>query len=283
MLHTAATALVCLDVGIRGFRLQAYAREAGGVLSLRDSLIATIAGDAAAALTPWRLAGEPMRVAAMRPGCSITQAVVALGSESAVNYLVVAIFGAWLGSQFGAEWWHSVGSQMAPTISTKATWWIVAITIAVVSVALVVLARAQPHFFRQAFASVRDALATALRASHKLLAIGIAFSAISLTARIALLPLLALDAAPSPDIGVLALVSFGLLYGQLVVPTPSGAGAVDAFVLGGATGVQENAGELLAVWRLYSTILPTIVGVVVAFAHFGPSAIRVARRVRDET
>ena len=58
------------------------------------------------------------------------------------------------------------------------------------------------------------------------------------------------------------------------MPTPSGAGAVDALVLSGATGVPDDPGALLTVWRVYSTILPTVVGVIVAFAHFGPGVFR---------
>jgi uncharacterized membrane protein YbhN (UPF0104 family) len=282
LLHGAATALVAVDVGVRSIRLHAYARESGGSLTPRDSVITTLAGDAAAALTPWRLGGEPMRVAAMKDGCTVSQSVVALGSESAVNYVVVALCGAWLGSRYGSAWWREVGSQMAPAISSNTAWWLIAFLVLLV-VAGGVLLRKRRRMVARAAASLRRALAASLRASHKLLAIGLVLSAVSLVARVALLPLLAIGVSQSVEVGVLAFVSFGLLYGQLVMPTPSGAGAVDALVLGGATGVHQHAGAMLAAWRFYSTLLPTVAGIVVTLAHFGPGFIRLAfARPRDD-
>ena len=59
---------------------------------------------------------------------------------------------------------------------------------------------------------------------------------------------------PSPPaMGPLALGSFALLYSQLVLPTPSGAGAVELGFLGGAAGdLGSGEGWLLLAWRFYT-------------------------------
>ena len=71
-------------------------------------------------------------------------------------------------------------------------------------------------------------------------------SLINLVTRVAILSVLALTLPDPPALGPMALGSFALLYSQLILPTPSGAGAVELGFLGGAAGdLGDNEGWLL--------------------------------------
>ena len=68
-----------------------------------------------------------------------------------------------------------------------------------------------------------------------------------------MLPVLALTLPEHPPFGVMLVGSFVLLYAQLVLPTPAGAGAVDLGFLGGMAGDlgADETGLLLA-WRFWT-------------------------------
>src|SRR5674476_1399022 len=70
---------------------------------------------------------------------------------------------------------------------------------------------------------------------------------LGLAARVAILPVLALTLPFPPPIGPLTFGSFALLYAQILVPTPSGAGVIDMGFVGGAVG---NLGEHHGVSRV---------------------------------
>ena len=61
-------------------------------------------------------------------------------------------------------------------------------------------------------------------------------SFLNLATRVAILPVLAATLPQPPELGPMVLGSFALLYSQLILPTPSGAGAVELGFLGGAAG-----------------------------------------------
>jgi uncharacterized membrane protein YbhN (UPF0104 family) len=69
--------------------------------------------------------------------------------------------------------------------------------------------------------------------------------------------------------------SFALLYSQLVLPTPSGAGAVELGFLGGAAGdLGDGEGWLLLAWRFYSNGVGVLLGVWLAVQIYGWPALR---------
>jgi uncharacterized membrane protein YbhN (UPF0104 family) len=104
-------------------------------------------------------------------------------------------------------------------------------------------------------------------------------SFVNVAARVAILPVLALTLPHPPAIGPLALGSFALLYSQLVLPTPSGAGAVELGFLGGAAGnLGSGSGWLLLAWRWYSNGVGVVLGVVLAAQRYGWPALRRAAR-----
>ena len=73
----------------------------------------------------------------------------------------------------------------------------------------------------------------------------------------------------------MTLGSFALLYSQLVLPTPSGAGAVELGFLGGAAGdLGDSQGWLLLAWRLYTNGIGVVLGVWLAAKIYGWPALR---------
>jgi uncharacterized membrane protein YbhN (UPF0104 family) len=92
---------------------------------------------------------------------------------------------------------------------------------------------------------------------------------------VAVLPVLASSLPHAPPLGLLLVGSFALLYSQLVLPTPSGAGAVELGFLGGAAGNLAGSGtSLLLAWRFYTTGIGIFLGIAVAARRFGWEAIR---------
>lgn len=104
---------------------------------------------------------------------------------------------------------------------------------------------------------------------------------VSLAARVAILPVLALTLANPPAMGPLIFASLILTYGQLALPTPSGAGLVEIGFLGGAAGdMGARYGSILFVWRFYTTILLVALGVGLGVMMYGADAISAIMRGR---
>src|SRR4029450_3710301 len=98
---------------------------------------------------------------------------------------------------------------------------------------------------------------------------------INLISRTAILPLLALTLPNPPPLGPPILGSFGLLYSQLIIPTPAGLGAVDLGLLGGAAGELGPANtRVLLAWRFYTVGVGAIIGVGLALRIFGQAALK---------
>ncbi|MGH7633774.1 MAG: hypothetical protein ACRENC_08575, partial [Gemmatimonadaceae bacterium] len=104
---------------------------------------------------------------------------------------------------------------------------------------------------------------------------------LGLAARVAILPVLALTLPFPPPVGPLTFGSFALLYAQVLVPTPSGAGVIDLGFVGGAVGdLGEHHRRLLLIWRVYTTASVVAVGVVVALRVSGTAAVAALSRRR---
>jgi uncharacterized membrane protein YbhN (UPF0104 family) len=85
---------------------------------------------------------------------------------------------------------------------------------------------------------------------------------------------LALSLASPPPFDLLTFGSFTLLYSQMVLPTPAGAGVVELGFMGGAAGEFQNNGWLLLAWRFYTTGLSVLLGVWFAAKFYGWPALR---------
>ena len=84
-----------------------------------------------------------------------------------------------------------------------------------------------------------------------------------------------------PELDTLVLGSFTLLYGQLFLPTPAGAGVVEAGFLAGASGeLGGSAVRLLFWWRVYSAGVGVAAGVLFGIPRYGVRPLLRALRPR---
>jgi uncharacterized membrane protein YbhN (UPF0104 family) len=242
-------------------------------LTLSEAFIVNIFGDAANSLTPLRIGGEPARLAGMmRSRIPMTAALLGITLEALVSRLVLLAATVWLAWQFAPAWWISAGPRLRATAASAWPW------IAVALLAGVLLW----HYIRRVVSpttqrlrrSVRRALVYWRRMPRWPLVAGIPLSLVSILTRVAILPVLALTLTSPPPLPLLAFGSFTLLYSQMVLPTPAGAGVVDLGFVGGAAGEFRGEGWLLLAWRFYTTILGVLLGVWFAAKIYGWPALR---------
>jgi uncharacterized protein (TIRG00374 family) len=277
-LHALCVILVLVDIAARSWRIGVvfYAMEIR--IPALDCLTLTMLGDAGAALTPWRAGGEPARAfGATRAGAPAGRTIVGLGLESAVTYIVLFAMGMALAIVFGASWMEAV--KHGTSFLTKP--WVIAGVAAIVSVGAYAYHRLPAHLVSRFTAAVVEALRQLRAAPTSEIAMLVILSVVSIGARVAILPLVAAAFGEFPPIGGITLASFGLLNGQVLAPTPSGAGAVELAAAAGAFGTKEHTGAILATWRVYTTILPIILGIAAGVIHYGTRAmLSVFRRQR---
>jgi uncharacterized membrane protein YbhN (UPF0104 family) len=271
--HLICLLLVAIDMLARVWRIQWIMAGLKLDLTLKDAFVLNIFGDAANSLTPLRIGGEPARLAGMlRTRIPITAAVLGITLEAIVSRLMLAAAVVWLGWQFAPAWWVSVGPQL--WASANAAWpWIV----------LLLLAGALFWWYTQRVVSpmtrrMRRSM-TRIRVYWRRmprwpLLVGMLLSLVSIAARVALLPVLALSLVDPPPISLLIFGSFTLLYSQMVLPTPAGAGVVELGFMAGAAGELGGNGSLLLAWRFYSTGLGVLLGVYLAAKIYGWPALR---------
>jgi uncharacterized membrane protein YbhN (UPF0104 family) len=269
-------ALLAVDLLARTLRLRVLFRGAGYRLPSSALFVAIAFGDAAAAVTPMRLGGEPARWLGLRSAGIPARVAVAVLAVEMVAYLsVVAISGAAAAWLLGAGWWAGVGPRLAGRAGEGLPW---VMGVAAASVAVWVWARrrraARPPAaaLAPAEAALRGALGWPVVAT-------IPLTLASITARLAMLPVLAQTLADPPPAGVLILGSFALVYGQLFFPTPGGAGAVELLASAGTAGeLGGSAGTVFLAWRVVTTGIPVLLGFSLAIHLYGGAAVRAALR-----
>ena len=280
--HLLCVALVAADLLARAWRIQWIVQGLGHRVSLWDSFVLNAFGDAACALTPLRIGGEPARLAGMlRSKVPATAAFVAISLEVLAAWPVILVAAAWLVWRYAPAWWLLAGPRLSA--AAESAWpWVVLVAVASVIAWRAARKVASPAT-RQLQRPVKRARVYWRRMPRWPLVASIPLSFINLATRVAILPVLALTLPSPPAMGPLVLGSFALLYSQLVLPTPSGAGAVELGFLGGAAGdLGSGEGWLLLAWRLYTNGIGVILGVVLAAHVYGwPTLRRLAGRWRD--
>jgi uncharacterized membrane protein YbhN (UPF0104 family) len=226
-------------------------------------------GDAASAVTPARLGGDPARFLGFRrAGVETPRALAGLAVEALIDWLLLALAAVLLGLAFADTAAAGVGRLM--TLATGRTARI--LIGAVVALALVSAALARWYRRRHPLPLPGGAaawLAASWRHARGLggrtVLLAAMLTTVSMVARTAILPVLAAG-LPGLDPRAALLGSFALLYGQLALPTPAGAGAVElGFVGGFAESMSPRAlAALLLAWRLYTLILGAALGGVLA-------------------
>lgn len=272
--HLVCLALVAIDLLARAWRIQWIVRGLGHRITLRDSFVLNAFGDAACALTPLRIGGEPARLAGMlQSRVPATAAFVALSLEVLVGWPVVIVAAGWLIWRYAPEWWLLAGPRLSAAAEHAWPWVVLVVVLSIV--AWRTARRVASPAARQLRRPVKRALVYWRRMPRWPLVASIPLSLINLVTRVALLPVLALTLPTPPELGPLMVGSFALLYSQLVLPTPSGAGAVELGFLGGAAGdLGEQEGWLLLAWRFYTNGIGVLLGIGLAAQVYGWPALR---------
>jgi uncharacterized membrane protein YbhN (UPF0104 family) len=264
---------VLADLVARAFRIQWLLRGVGQRIRWRDAFVINAFGEAGCALTPLRLGGEPSRLAGMvGAGVPAPAAVVAIAVEVLAAWPVILTVAAVMIWFFAPAWWASAWPALRSSVALVWPW-----ALAVLLLTLLVgwiasrWARASGQPIRP-----RSRLAAYWRQMPRSPVLASApCTLVNVLSRTALLPVLALTLPQHPPLGAMLLGSFGLLYSQLLLPTPAGLGAVDLGLLAGAAG-DLGAGEtgVLLAWRFYSVGFGALLGIGFALKIYGWAALR---------
>lgn len=264
-------ALLAVDLLARSVRLHAFLRGAGYRVPVPSLASSILFGDAAAAVTPMRLGGEPARWLGLLSGGVNPKVGAAVLAVEMVSYLsIVGISGAAAAWLLGAGWWADVGPRLAARAGGMLPW-IAAVVVA--SVAVWMWARRR-RSARPAAASDSAGVPVRLALGWPLL-LSVPLTLASISARLAMLPILAQSLPDPPPAGVLILGSFALIYGQLFFPTPGGAGAVELMASAGTAGeLGGSAGPVFLAWRALTVGIPVLLGFSLALHRYGRAAVR---------
>jgi uncharacterized protein (TIRG00374 family) len=258
--HAAALALVLADILVRALRLRLLLGTSP--LPVRHAIAVNAIGDAASAVTPARIGGEPARFLALaRHGVSPGPRVVALGAERIVDLALAGLVTTAVVAFLGGRGFADVDVIVARLTTGGALPWLVGVGIAVVvSAAMAVRLRHRvPTAVRR---SLRDTLAAARGLPRSRVAAAGALTALSMAARVAILPVLLAGAGVPGPVLPAAVGSFALLYAQLILPVPAGAGGVELGFVAGVSPLLTPAATatLLITWRIYTLVLPAGLG-----------------------
>ncbi len=263
MSHLLALALLGVDCLVRAWRIQLAVWTAGGKLSFNDAFRLNLYGEAASQLTPNRLGGEPARFLGLaEAGLRPVTAIVAIGVEVACEWPVFLIAGVALFAFYVPDWrdaariWlhrHRAGELVTVEIITL----LVLLTVYL----LQRLARAGfvRHRVRRQW---RVAWAHVRRAPRWALGAGALLTVVSVAARALILPALAWGMPHPPPFSQMLFGALALLHAPLIVPLPSGGGGLEvAFLNGFAGDFGTRQVTMLLLWRFYTALLLTALGV----------------------
>lgn len=273
-----AVALVTADLAVRALRILLFLRGTGHAMGFRQIFVLNTFGDAAAVVTPLRIGGQPARLAGLLlGGMPLATALPLLVVEMVSYSAVVALASAAMMLLYAPGWWAAVSPAMTESVRWMLPW-----AAAVGAGSLLVWwavrrrlrRRGRRRERRMAWAAVRGALGWPLLASVPL-------TLVSIACRVGVLPVLAQVLPEPPATGVLLISSFVLIYGQLFLPTPGGAGAVElAFSSGAAGDLGGSLGTVYIAWRACTTGIPVVLGFALAIPAYGMAAVRGVMRGR---
>lgn len=273
--------LVAADLIARTYRIQWILLGLGHRVSFGEAFTLNTFGDAACALTPLRVGGEPARLAGMlRSRVPPAAAFVAISLEVLAVWPVIVVAVGWLAWRYAPDWWATMGPDL---IGAARRSWPLVLGVTALSLAVWLETRRVTSPLRhQLRRPIRRALVYWRRMPWWPIIASFPMTFIGLVARVAILPVLTLTLPHPPPQGAVWFGSFALLYSQLLLPTPSGAGAVELGFLGGAAGdLGGHERWLLVAWRMYTNGVGLIIGLALAGKFYGWDAIR--RLVRRST
>jgi uncharacterized membrane protein YbhN (UPF0104 family) len=272
--HAICGGLCLVDYVARAWRIQLLTRGVKYGLRFRDAMAVNLIGDAACSLTPLRIAGEPARLGVMLSAeVPPTASFVAISYEVLAAWPVIILCAGVLLWLFAPTWWQSAAPGMHQALQ-EAWPWVVAVALFTLGIWVWFRRRAPStgHHLRR---PLKRMLVHWRRMPWPLLLATAPLTLLNLASRVAVLPVLAATLPNAPPLGLVLVGSFALLYSQLILPTPSGAGAVELGFLGGAAGDLGNGEHaLLLAWRFYTTGIGLVLGIVMAMHRFGWNALR---------
>lgn len=277
MNHVAALLLIALDCVTRAWRIQLATWAAGGALSFRDALRLNLYGEAASTLTPNRLGGEPARFLGMAwSGVRPVTALVGLGVEVAAEWPVFGLVAIAIGIYYIPDWGEAasrwLGRNLARDLLTLELV-VLAVLVAIYGLQRLVRAGRIRHRVRRQW---RVALTHVRRAPWWVLGVGALLTVVSLAARALVLPALVLGQGEAPPLDVMFFGALALLHAALVVPLPSGGGGIELAFLSGFAGDFGPGHQviMLLMWRFYTAILLTALGVYLLVRTHGAAAAK---------
>ena len=261
LVHPAALGLIALDIVVRAMRLRLLLGS-GRAPRMLDAVAVNAYGDAASALTPARLGGEPARFLGLKR-CRVetAPALVVLAAERVVDLSLVALVTLGSLAFLGERGFRDVAALARRLASPEFLPWFAAVA-ALVVLAGIVAWRLRHRFPPVVQHSLREALRETRRLSAPVLTGAAALTAVSMLARVAVLPVLLLAFIQLSHPLAAFVGSFALIYSQLLLPTPAGVGGVElGFVAGIAPMLPPtDTAALLVAWRLYSLVIPAGLG-----------------------
>ena len=267
-IHLTCLALVALDFVARTWRTQLFLGGLGHRLPFHEVLVQSAIGETASSLTPLRAGGEPARIWTMaRQGVPARVGLVAVGVELLATSAVIVLTALVLGVTVAPDWWAATGPGLIRAAVRSWPWLagIAAVTLA----AWIAVRRLRPDLLHAAGGELAAARGHLRDLPAWIYVANVPITLVNIAARVAILPLLVQALDQPPPLAATVVGSFALLYAQAVIPTPAGAGAVELGFLGGAAGNLGAAeAEILIVWRLYTTVLGTALGVAFAAWRF---------------
>jgi len=122
----------------------------------------------------------------------------------------------------------------------------------------------------------RVAIAHVRRAPWWALGVGAILTFVSLTSRALILPALAWGMPNAPPVGEMFFGALALLQASLLVPLPSGGGGIEVAFLSGFAGDFPPGQNviLLLLWRFYTAVLLTMLGVYLLVRTHGAEAAK---------
>jgi uncharacterized membrane protein YbhN (UPF0104 family) len=275
--HILAILLLAIDCAARAGRIQLATWAVGGRLSFRDALRLNLYGEAASTLTPNRLGGEPARFLGLTwSGIRVVMALVALGVEVAAEWPVFGMIAVALVAYYVPDWSYTAQRFLTHSLARD----LLAIEL-IALVGLLVIWTLQRlvrpgairHRVRRQW---RVALAHVRRAPRWVLFAGALLTAVSLAARALILPALMWGHSGAPPFSVMFFGSLALLHAPLVVPLPSGGGGIEVAFLSGFAGDFGTGHQvtMLLLWRFYTTILLTMLGIYLLVRTHGIKAAK---------
>src|SRR5256886_4006479 len=271
MSHVLALVLLGVDCVARAWRIQLATWTAGGRLSFSHAFRLNLYGEAASQLTPNRLGGEPARFlglneARLRP----VTGLVAIGVEVAGEWPVFVLLGGALFVHYVPDWhdaarvWlhrHRAGELVTVELIALGALLVVYLLQRLVRSGTI------PHRVRRQW---RVAWAHVRRAPRWVLGVMAVLTVVSLASRALILPALAWGAVAAPPFAVMFFGALALLHAPVVVPLPARRGGVDvAFLAGFAGDFGSRQVPMLLLWRFYSVVLLTGLGVYAMIRSLG--------------